>query len=264
VRDAVLSVAPTVPTGPLIDGAAAPKTVVATLSGALAAASVSPPYAGVVAFRPATTPGKTVWTAANTPELVAALQSGLGEAPPVLIDGLAAPPGSAQGATYANAISAAACSATIVGVVLDRLVDSPTATVAPTGVIDAAGATKPSAAAVAAAAVGAQRGQLVCPGVAASVNAPTLVFPATLTPPSPAQLSLACDRDCLYLVTLSREDGTPVVAQRGSLPGGVAPRVVSMPRTTLKPGSYRIDVRLVAQVNPGEVTRFTSPALVAG
>ena len=70
---------------------------------------------------------------------------------------------------------------------------------------------------------------------------------------------LGCSRDCLYLATLVRADGTPVVANRGALRGGAASATVMLPRTTLKPGTYTIDVRLVAQVNPGAVARLTSP-----
>ena len=153
--------------------------------------------------------------------------------PPVVIDGLAAPTGPAQATTYARAIAAVACSTTVGGVILDRLVDSADATIAPTGVIDATGSQKPAAAAVASAAAAAQRGLTVCPGLAAPVTATTLTFPAALTPPEPATVALACDRDCLYLATLVREDGTPVVATRGSLTGGVA-RTVALPRTTLE------------------------------
>jgi hypothetical protein len=198
------------------------------------------------------------------PLLVAALRASLGEAPPVLIDGLAAPTAQTQGATYAAAINAAACSTTVAGVVLDRLVDSPATTIAPTGVFDSTGTAKQSAAVVSSAATAAQRGLLVCPGLAATVTPSTLTFPTQLAPPESAAVQLACDRDCLYLVTLTREDGTPVVARRGSLPGGAAPRVIGLPKTTLKPGSYRIDVRLVAQVNPGAVTRQTSAPLAVG
>jgi hypothetical protein len=61
-----------------------------------------------------------------------------------------------------------------------------------------------------------------------------------------------------------RSDGTPVVAKRGSLRGGAAAATVSLPRTTLKAGTYAIDVRLVAQVNPGAMTRLTSPELPVG
>ena len=263
VRDAVAAAAPAVATGPLIDGAVAPKTVATSVARALAVASVAPPYAGLVALRPAPTAGKNLWTAADAAQLVATLRSTWGDVPPVVIDGLAAPTGPAQATTYARAIAAVACSTTVGGVILDRLVDSADATIAPTGVIDATGSQKPAAAAVASAAAAAQRGLTVCPGLAAPVTATTLTFPAALTPPEPATVALACDRDCLYLATLVREDGTPVVATRGSLTGGVA-RTVGLPRTTLKPGAYRVDVRLVAQVNPGPVTRETSDPLVVG
>ena len=264
IRAAVETVAPEVAVGPLIDGSVTPKATVGSLARALAAASVSPPYASFVAFRPAAAVGKNVWTSADVPLLVAALRTSLGEAPPVLIDGLAAGSTPTQGATYAAAINAAACSTTVAGVVLDRLVDSATTTIAPTGVFDSTGTAKPSAAIVSATAAATQRGLLVCPGLTATVTATTLTFPTELAPPASGTVQLACDRDCLYLVTLTREDGTPVVARRGSLPGGVAPRAIGLPRTTLKPGSYRIDVRLVAQVNPGAVTRQTSPPLVVG
>lgn len=263
VRNSVTAAAPTVAVGPLIDGAAAPKTVTTSVARALAGASVAPPYAGFVALRPAPAAGKNVWTTAEAPQLVSELRKAWGEAPPVLIDGLAAPSGPAQASTYAQAISALACSTTIGGVILDRLVDSADATVAPTGLVDAAGRAKPSAAAVSTAAAAAQRGLTVCPGLAAPVTATTLTFPTALTPPEPATVTIACDRDCLYLATLVRADGTPVVATRGSLTGGAA-RAVSLPRTTLKPGTYRVDVRLVAQVNPGAVTRETSDPLVVG
>jgi hypothetical protein len=249
--------------GPLIDGALTPKTVATSVARALAAASVSPPYAGVVALRPAPAPGKTVWTTTEAPQLLAALRATWGDAPPVLIDGLAAPSGQTQASTYSRTIASLACSTTVGGVILDRLVDSPDPAIAPTGVVDAAGTAKPAAAAVSSAASAAQRGLTVCPGFAAPVSATTLTFPATLTPPAPATVALACDRDCLYLATLVRDDGTPVVATRGSLTGG-AVRTVALPRTTLKPGTYRVDVRLVAQVNPGAVTRVTSDALVVG
>jgi hypothetical protein len=83
-----------------------------------------------------------------------------------------------------------------------------------------------------------------------------LVFPTTPAGP----VTLACSRDCLYLATLDRDDGRPVVALRGALRGG-AQAVLTLPRTKLAPGAYRFDVRLVAQVNPGPVTQLTSPPL---
>jgi hypothetical protein len=79
-------------------------------------------------------------------------------------------------------------------------------------------------------------------------------------------VSINCNRDCLYLVTLDRADGRPVVAHRGSLTGGVAGRVtaISLPKAKLSAGTYQVDVRLVSRVNPGAVTRYVSPALTVG
>jgi hypothetical protein len=74
-------------------------------------------------------------------------------------------------------------------------------------------------------------------------------------------LQLGCVRDCLYVATLRTADGTPVVASRGSLRGGSAAQTIVLPKTTLGRSSYTLDVQLVNQVNPGPVTRLTSPPL---
>ena len=68
-------------------------------------------------------------------------------------------------------------------------------------------------------------------------------------------------RDCVYLVTLDDASGKPVVASRGALRGGFPPAAITLPRTKLKPGTYRVDVRLVSQVNPGAVTQQLGPPL---
>jgi hypothetical protein len=39
---------------------------------------------------------------------------------------------------------------------------------------------------------------------------------------------------------------------------------IVLPAAKIAPGSYRLDVRLVARVNPGAVTRYLSPPLTAG
>jgi len=77
-------------------------------------------------------------------------------------------------------------------------------------------------------------------------------------------VNLGCNRNCLYLVTLDRADGRPVAAVRGSLIGASTPRTVTLPSRKLSPGSYRVDVRLVSAVNPGSLTRRTSPLLTVG
>jgi len=274
VRDAVHAVAPQLPVGLAIDGAQAPKGTVAALARALQAAAPD-----LVAFRPAAVPAANQWTAANIPQLVTALAKGFGgTVPPVLIDGLAtpttippaeaapyagAPPAAgavsavAQGTAYANAITAAACSPNVAGVILDRLVDNPAA--APTGLYYASGDAKEGENAVATAAANAQRGATVCPGLASPAAASALSFPTQLTSSTATQVQVASLRNCLYLITLDDAAGSPVVATRGVLQGGAPPATVTLPKAKLAPGAYRVDVRLASQVNPGTVTRLLSP-----
>jgi len=235
LRNAIATTGIPAAVGPTVDGALTPKTVVTALGQALGATGA---VADVVGFKPAPAAGKNLWTIDNLPQLSAALAQSFGTAPPTLVDGLVATPSAA-----ADVISAAACSTSLQGIVLEQLVADTRLT-----------------AAVAAA----QRGTVVCPGLGAAVDATTLTFPETLAPPAAAQVVLGCDRDCLYLVTLVRADGTPVVAKRGALRGGATASTVTLPRTTLKAGTYTIDVRLVAQVNPGAVARLTSPELPVG
>src|SRR5207253_4784273 len=136
VRDAVRAVAPTVAVGPLVDGASNPKATVAALGRAQ-------PQADVIAFRPAAATTGGQWTQPGLQQLATAFG---GTLPPLLLDGVASaaavpaeqtgdyPDGTpltgvapeAQAASYAGAVSGAACSASIAGVVFDRLVDSAT------------------------------------------------------------------------------------------------------------------------------------------
>jgi hypothetical protein len=225
VRQAVQAVVPSSLVGLALDGSADAKGALAALAGATA---------DVVAFRPAPAAGRGLWTLANLPQLSTALTQAFDTAPPVLVDGIAAP--------YAQAISSAACTPGLAGVILDRLADA-----SPPAVAGAIGS--------------AQRGAAVCPGLATQVSATTLEYPSTLT--SPASVQLACDRDCLYLVTLSRGDGVPVLARRGALRGGTAAATITLPKAKLAPGSYTFGVQLVAQANPGAITKLESPPLDA-
>jgi hypothetical protein len=287
IRDAVQAVTTTVAVGPLIDGAVAPKATMTALGRALLATGRTAPFADVVALRPAPSPATAnQWTEANVPQLVAAATSSLGAAPPVLIDGLATPttvPGAElpayggglppttgavspalQGTAYAAAIGNAACSPAVAGVILDRLQDSPSSPVAPTGIVYASGNAKPSAAAVTAAALPAQRGTLICPGLGAAASASTFTYLPTVSSASATVFQLACTRDCLYVATLDGTDGKPVAAVRGALAGGAAPADATLPKVKLGAGPYTIDVRLSPQVNPGTVTQQTSEPLSAG
>ena len=288
MRTAVQAVAPTVAVGPLIDGATAPRATVNALGRAFTALGATAPYADVVALRPAPAPATTAqWTEANVKQLVAATTTAFGgTAPPVLIDGLATPTGipatelgaytggppptlgevgaTTQAADYAADVSALACSPNVAGVIFDRLQDSPSAPVPATGLYYAGGNAKPSAAAVAAAAAPAQRGAVVCPGLATATGASFTAFPTSVSAAAATSFQLGCTRDCLYLATLDGPDGKPAAAVRGALAGGAAPATVTLPKAKLGAGPYAIDVRLAPQVNPGTLTQLTSGPLPVG
>ena len=224
------------------------------LGRAFAATGAPPPWVDLVAFRPAPAAGTGLWTTPKTAALASALG---GTLPPIELDGIA----STSPAAYASAISTAACSPQISGVVLDRLADSVDPEVAATGLVDARGADKSGVATVTRAADLAERGALVCPGLASPATASSITYPTSVAASIAVTLQLACVRDCLYVATLRAPDGTPVVAARGSLRGGDAPHTVALPKTTLGRSSYTLDVQLVNQVNPGLVTKLTSPPL---
>ena len=268
IRDAVQTVTTGVAVGPLLDGAVSPKATLSALGRAFAASGHPAPFVDVVALRPAAAPATTAqWTEANVPQLTSAAAAALGGiAPPVLIDGLATPttvPATelgayaggpppttgavsplVQGASYAATISSAACSPNVVGVILDRLQDSASSPVAATGVVYASGSPKPSAASVTAAALPAQRGTVVCPGLGSTAAASTFTSPPTVSSSSATMFQLTCTRDCLYVATLDGVDGKPVAAVRGALAGGAAPANVRLPKVKLGAGPYTIDLHL--------------------
>ncbi|TML85733.1 MAG: hypothetical protein E6G08_13380 [Actinobacteria bacterium] len=61
---------------------------------------------------------------------------------------------------------------------------------------------------------------------------------------------LACDIDCTYTARLLRVPRTAVATKRGRAVAG-HPTLIQFPVRLLRPGRYRIEVRLVAPVNPG-------------
>jgi hypothetical protein len=187
--------------------------------------------ANAVAFRPAATPAKGAWTLAD----LSRLRSGLPDAS-VVIDGAPAP--------FAGTLKTAACMPGVTGVLLDRLSDATRAGLRPT--ISTA-----------------ERGAFVCPGLTAEAAPFAVQFPTALT--QPIAVSLNCNRDCLYLITLDGADGRPVVARRGQITGGPSSELttITLPKAKLTAGAYKVDVRLVARVNPGTVTRYLSPPLSA-
>ena len=222
IRTAVQAVLPDAPVGITLDGAQAPKATLAALG------AITP---DVVAFRPAPAAGKGFWTTSELPQLTTALAAVSGTAPPIMLDGPPAP--------SAAFITSLACGRQVAAVLLDQL--------------------SQATAAVGAAATAAQRGAVVCPGVAAEVQATDLAYPTAAT--APVSVQFGCDVDCLYLVTLDRPDGRPLVARRGALRGGAAAATIALPKAKLGAGPYRVGVRLVASVNPGPMTSLESSPL---
>ena len=284
IRAAVDALRTDVAVGPFLDGSVAqPQSTTLALAQRLKHDGSA---ADFVSFQPALVSGRAVWAVGDLSKLEAALAKGLATAPPVLLDAAPTPttvPASelgaytggapptvgavspaAQASAYSAAIGAASCSPGVSGVLLDRLVDYGAAPQPATGLYYAGGDAKPAAAAVKQAIRNIGRGAVVCPGVAAQVTPTTLTFPHQLLSSAPNSITLGCDRDCLYLVTLDRANGQPVAASRGSLNGGDAATTITLPKQKLQPGGYRIDVRLVSRVDPGAVTQQTSALLTAG
>jgi hypothetical protein len=257
VRAGVVALRSDVAVGPFFDGSTAqPQRIAVDLAQELAHDGAP---ADLVVFQPAPTPGAGVWATGDLARLESALAKGLRTAPPVL---LATSPAT-QASDYAAAIESASCLPGVSGLLLDRLVDG-AAPESTTGLYDATGAPKPSAAAVEQAIRAVARGAVVCPGRAARVTPTTLDFAEQLTQSSAASVVLGCDRDCLYLVALERADGQPLVARRGSLNGGDPAQTITLPKRTLRSGGYRLDLRLVSRVGPGVLTRRLSPLLTVG
>ncbi|HEY1565270.1 MAG TPA: D-glucuronyl C5-epimerase family protein, partial [Gaiellaceae bacterium] len=281
VRAAVVAVRSDVAVGPLFDGSTAQPLATARALGQELAHDGSP--ADLVSFLPAAVPAAGAWTVANVKNLESALAKGLGTAPPVLLEAAATPatvPSSElsaytggppptdgtvspaeQASAYAAAIGEASCSPRVSGVLLDRLVDEGAAPAPATGLYYAGGDAKPAAAAVKAADRSVARGAVVCPGLAAAATPTTLTFPTELSESAPTSVALGCDRDCLYLLTLDRANGQPVLASRGTLNGGDPAQTITLPARQLPAGGYRVDVRLVSRVDPGAVTRKLSVLL---
>jgi D-glucuronyl C5-epimerase C-terminus len=262
VRAAVRAVRTDVGVGPFFEGSTANPQLTATAFARDLAQDGA--RADVVSFLPAPVPAAGAWAVGDLGSLESALAQGLGTAPPVLLD--AVPVSTAtvttetQAAAYAAAVESASCLPQVSGVLLDRLEDDVDAT----GLYAASGAPKPSAAAVSQAIRTVARGAVICPGLAARVTPTALTFPTELSRSSASSVVLGCSRDCLYLVTLDRANGRPVVAGRGMLDGAAAASTITLPRRELPPGRYRLDVRLVSRVDPGTVKRVRSSWLAAG
>jgi hypothetical protein len=266
VRAAVVRARPDVAVGLIFDGSTPqPQRTALNLAQELAREGSQ---ADFVSFVPAPVPGVGVWASGDLKRLESALAKSSSVAPTVLLDAVPAQTNgdsaslSAQASAYSAAVQSASCAPNVSAVLLGRLVDA-AAPGPTTGVYDVNGTPKPSAAAVKGAIQAVARGAVVCPGRQSRVT-PTLTFPEQLSPSAPVSVVLGCDRDCLYLVALDRADGRPLVARRGSLTGGDPAKTITLPKRTLLPGAYRVDVRVVSRVGPGVITRQRSALLTVG
>jgi hypothetical protein len=175
---------------------------------------------------------KGAWTLADRSQLEDAFPGAS-----LVLDGTPTP--------FAATLKTVSCAGDVSVVLLDRVSDEIRASFRPT-------------------IASAERGTFVCPGVSVEALPSVVEYPATLA--QPIAVTLNCNRDCLYLVTLDRADGRPVVARRGQLDGGPGKGLtrVVLPKAKLSAGTYRVDVRVVARVNPGPVAKLLSPPLTAG
>ena len=292
--DAVKPESPTLLVAGELNGAVSPKATLTALADALSVSGRTTPIMDELAFSPAPAVAKNEWTINDYARLETVLGSVFagtaqsGSTLPILIDGVSvattipaqktsvylSTPGPVPGVSeevqtsvYDQALQSAVCMPNVSGLLFSRLVDSagssdPTSD--QSGLYYADSSPKTSENAVAQTAALAERGVLaICPGLQAGVAAKTLVFSLGFSRLSPPGVVLACTRDCVYLVTLTRSDGKPVSAKRGALRADAGPITVRLPiSATLPAGSgYRLRVSLVAQVNPGPVREYRSPKI---
>ena len=313
IYDAVKLDVPTVRVDGNLDGSETPKATLAALAAAYRTSGREFPLMDALVFTPAPEAGKNLWTLASFPTLNSALTSGFagttqpGESLPLIVD---APPveseippeqiplysspsvgtvgvdESSQAAAYAATLKTVACRPTVVGLLLDRLIDSTTPG-AQSGLFYPDATPKAGLQTVDQAVATAQSATRGCSSTSPTptsppspeptpapapptVEAPTsaadldqLLFPSNVSRSSPPSIHLGCTSACLYLVTMQRaSDGTPVLARRGAIAkAGTA--TVKLPDAPFPAGSYRFSVWIVAQDNPGPVTIEKSQVITA-
>jgi hypothetical protein len=291
LRDVVRAKLPALVVAGELDGASSPSATLTALAEALSDSGRGLPIMDELAFKPAPEAAQGSWTIDSYATLVAGLDKAFsgtvqkGSTLPILVDGVAtpttipaekaslypSPPGpvpgvseSVQKSAYKQALQSAVCRPNISGVVFSRLVDRAGGgeqAADQSGLYYADGSAKTDVGAVAKSAALAARGALeVCPGLRAAVVAKTLVFPLGFSSRSTPWVTLACSRDCAYLVTLERPDGKPVRAKRGVVQGGVTSKLNLSGSVSLATGSgYHLRVRLIASTSPGPIRQYLSP-----
>ena len=234
IHQAIQTEVPSVAIGAELDGAQTPKASLTAL-GQAAAATGQPTVFDVLAFRPAPAVATGQWTIADLKKLETALPQTFATVPPVLIDGLAAAttvpaaeaaaygaapaPGVAeadQASAYTAAVTSASCDSGVAGVILDRLVDAANPGAELRALLPRLDPEVERSSRGRRGRRGAARLARV-PGYQAPAAPSSVVFPSAVANGTTTSVQLGCARDCLYLVTLERADGIPVVARRGAL-----------------------------------------------
>jgi hypothetical protein len=268
VYDAVKAAAPLVRVDGALDGSLTPKATLGALASAVAASGRTSPLMDELAFTPAPAAGKNLWPLASLATLVTALGTTF-PGMPVIVDGLGAD-------TFQAALTSSACRPSVVAVILASFADSTDALAlaaaaaqAPSRGCKTASAPTPPATPSPAptptpAPTPAPAPAPSAPAKATAVAAANqLVFPAHISTATPPSVHLGCTAACLYLVTLQRANGIPVLARRGSI-GGAGARTVTLPKAKIAAGSYRFSVWVVGAANPGPVTIDRSDVVSAG
>jgi len=169
-----------------------------------------------------------------------------------------------QGQRYREAVALAFCQRTVKAMFLFHAFDEPGRPQWQSGLFYVDHTAKPSLALARKAFAEARRGVVArCPGLRLAVKATTKF-------PSPTQASSAgkrgtgigvrvrCDLDCRYeMAVVTVPAGRSVLAGAGQVVGGKK-TLVRLPKRSLAKGRYRLNLSLVAAVNPGPAVRRSS------
>jgi hypothetical protein len=172
-------------------------------------------------------------------------------------------PEARQATLYTQAVELAFCQPNVEGIFLFHTLDEPALDRWQSGVYYADGTPKTSLAPIRTAFAEVRRGVIArCPGLRLPVRATRISFPAAsaLIGGTTQVVRFVCDLDCRYLVRLERlPSRTPVLAVAGAARGAAAARA-RVRATALRPGRYRLTLRVVASVNPGAARTTVSRA----
>ncbi len=157
-----------------------------------------------------------------------------------------------QAAYYREAIALAFCQPNVQGIFLFHTVDERSLDRWQSGLYYVNGKPKSSLAPVRQAIAEARRGVIArCPGLRLALHVTRVVLPTRVQAGRRLLAAFRCDLDCAYRVRLERLPSHTTAAVTSAVAtGGVTTRV-TLRAPTLKPGRYRVTLRLIAALNPG-------------